>query len=203
MFMLPTKASPNMCNGTYDSFCGRDEKNQCLLYAHNDHRGGLTFDSLSGWGVFELKGLKHGQVFVKMDSWRRLGDNPSTDGWTEVNNGWDGHRELAHSPYLDSSSEDQDHEDENHRKLGKKKGEDTCPEMHLDFAINGKIIKSLEHKEILAKPNHLLAQRVVQIWPVLDDPDMVKDGPIDVEFAVRMRGCSREYVFWVTHIYWA
>ena len=199
---VATQSSPEFCNGTYDSFCGRSSNNSCLLYGHNDFRGGLTFDSLSGWGIFTLRNLKHGMIFVKMDSWRPAKDNPVTEGWTEVNNGHGGR-------FLTVSL----HDNKNHRLLNEgqprslrkmKKASSPkgfCPELVLEFAVGERII-SIKSDEILGE-KHSLVQRVVQIWTVLNEPDFTKGETLDVELAIRLRGCGRQHVFWLTHIYWA
>ena len=173
-----TKSSPHLCNGTYDSFCGRSDDQECLLYAHNDYRGGVTFDSLSGWGIFTLKNLKEGMIFVKMDSWRKEKDNPVTEGWTTENNG--------------------------RLRRGLKKDQEPakfCPDFKLEFAFGDTIIR-LNSDEILGE-RHSLAQRVVQIWTVLNDREFTEGETVDIELGIRIRGCAHEHVFWVTHIYWA
>jgi hypothetical protein len=194
---VSTLSSPERCNGTYDSFCGRSADNPCLLYGHNDFRGGLTFDSLSGWAVFTLRNLKHGMIFVKMDSWRNSEDNPVTEGWTEVNKGGGG-RSLSVSM----------HENERDVSLGKthrgnlrKMTEGFCPDLVLEFAVGEHIIQ-IKSDDILGE-RHSLVQRVVQIWTVLNDPDFTNGKILDVELGIRLRGCDRQHVFWLTHIYWA
>ncbi len=47
------------------STCKRAATNDCLLYGHNDGRGLLQGDGLSGWLVFTLPELKEGLVFIK------------------------------------------------------------------------------------------------------------------------------------------
>jgi hypothetical protein len=203
------KVSADLCNGTYDSFCGRSEDNLCLLYGHNDHRGGMTFDSLSGWGIFTLRNLKHGMIFFKMDSWRGADHNPVTEGWAEENGGA---RRLGQDSIVRHSNSDLLHlqepgyetssDHDNQRDLKKKKEDQNfCKDFTLEFAINGNVTR-LNSDEILGS-THSLVQRVVQIWTVQNDPDLTKGETLDVEVGVRLRGCQRQHVFWVTHIYWA
>jgi len=192
---INTKSSPNLCNGTYDSFCGRSKDHKCLLYGHNDNRGGLTFDSLSGWGLFTLRGLKEGKVYVKMDSWRKASDNPVTEGWTEENNG-QGVRSL-HS----SDSVGQQTGPGNVRRRAKDSNAEFCPDFLLEFAFGDQVVR-LKYDEILGD-RHALVQRVVQIWTVLDDPDFTKGETVDIELGIRLRGCDRQHIFWLSTIYWA
>ena len=214
---INAKVSADLCNGTYDSFCGRSEDHECLLYGHNDHRGGLTFDSLSGWGIFTLRNVKHGMIFFKMDSWRSADHNPVTEGWTEENGGSRrlGKTHAVRSSSMNSDDDDNDDKDEelsqqptdyyeNEQRTLKKKKEDQsfCKDLTLEFAVNGNITR-LNSDEILG-PRHSLVQRVVQIWTVQNDPGLTKgENLVDVEVGVRLRGCQRQHVFWVTHIYWA
>lgn len=194
---VTTLSSPESCNGTYDSFCGRGADNPCLLYGHNDFRGGLTFDSLSGWGVFTLRNLKHGMIFVKMDSWRKPEENPVTEEWTEVNKDGGG-RSLSVSSHEHKGN---DGLGMGHRGNLRKMTEGFCPDLVLEFAVGEKVIQ-IKSDDILGE-KHSLVQRVVQIWTVLNDPDFTKGETLDVELGIRLRGCERQNVFWLTHIYWA
>lgn len=182
-----TKSSPQFCNGTYDSFCGRSEKQECLLYGHNDFRGGLTFDSLSGWGIFTLRNLTKGMIFVKMDSWRKAKDNPVTENWTSVNNK-PGERSLTKRGNI-------------RRTLKDDPNAHFCPDLLLEFAYGDTIVR-IPADEILGE-RHSLVQRVVQVWTVMNDPGFTQGESVDVELGIRLRGCGRDHVFWVTHVYWA
>lgn len=75
-----------MCDGEYDSWCNRDDENGCLLYAQNDGRRQLVFDSLSGWGIFEIPNVRQGLIIIKFHDWLQENTNAATDGWTTVNN---------------------------------------------------------------------------------------------------------------------
>lgn len=194
---VSTKASPQFCNGTYDSFCGRGADKDCLLYGHNDFRGGITFDSYSGWGIFTLRNLKEGRIFVKMDSWRKEGQNPVTEGWTSINNAGRT-RDLSAMARTEGGGLRRNLEDTEDKK--EDSATNFCPDMVLEFAYGGTVIR-LGASEILEE-RHSLVQRVVQVWTVLDDPDFT-NTPLDIELGIRILGCGREHVFWVTHIYWA
>jgi hypothetical protein len=71
---LFTLAGDHQCDGTLDSFCNRGEDNDCLLSGHNYGRGGLRFDSSSGWVVMIVPQVKYGYIVVKLESWHRHGD---------------------------------------------------------------------------------------------------------------------------------
>ena len=75
------------CDGSAQSECARDTKENCLLYAHNDKHGVLMGDGFSGWLVMQLPGLKEGVIMARMETWRGPRANHRTEGWTEENNG--------------------------------------------------------------------------------------------------------------------
>lgn len=52
---------PGNCDGSWWSTCDRSQRNACLLYGHNDGRGGLQGDSYSGWLVMNLEDVKEGE----------------------------------------------------------------------------------------------------------------------------------------------
>lgn len=47
-----------VCDGSVDSFCKKQEDEDCLLYNHNDGRNGLMMDAYSGWMVTNLPEFK-------------------------------------------------------------------------------------------------------------------------------------------------
>lgn len=209
---LVTKASADdECHGSYDSFCGRSAGNNCLLYGHNDFRGGLRFDSLSGWGIFNLKGVQHGVITFKIETWHSSGENRATSGWTNVN----GERSLLRRELQEGIHGQDNHrrslskmsstcaivEDRNRREL-KGKSPILCDDFRFEYSINGGEIKSLDPFEVCAKLKYV--QRVVQQITLLNDPNFVQPGEAqDVEVAVRMVGCGRDVTYQLTHIYWA
>jgi hypothetical protein len=181
---LHTKAGDSHCDGTWDSECGRGTDERCLLSGHNDGRGGLLFDSYSGWLVLNLKNLKEGIIIVKFESWHGSGANELTEGWTAENNGAEGRRRLG----MVSS----------YREL-KSTTPDFCDDFVFEYAIDGDI-HSLNKKEFMSK--RVLVQRVVETLTLLDDPN-VTSNEVDVELGIRMRGCQRVKTFSLTHVYWA
>ena len=184
------------CDGTPNSVCGRQRSNNCLLYGHNDGRGGIHGDGLSGWLVMNLEGVKEGIVIMNIDFWH--GVVPRTEGWTQVN---DGKRQLSGvtDSFSNYDSVEGIAEEEHHRALGRP----IYPPESLifDYAINGKIT-TLTQPELLEKMK--LAQRVVQLLTILDDEEMAKSGQVqNIELAIRFRGCERNCDITVNHVYWA
>ncbi len=195
------------CNGTYDSDeCGRGKESNCLLNGHNDGRGGLTFDSLSGWLLLQLKGVKEGLIIIKLETWLHPGDyggyyageaNELTEGWTEENNGVSKRRHLRESANSGSPDDAGDTTERRQLKEEPNVAPDLCPEFMFDFAINGKI-ESFTKADFYRKKTFV--QRVVETLTLLDDPHFAST---DVELGIRMRGCKRANVFKLTHVYWA
>jgi hypothetical protein len=72
------------CDGMYDSHCSRGDGNDCLLYAHNDGRHAIIFDSLSGWMVFNIPKIEHGVIILGIYDW--YSNSPVTRGWCSENN---------------------------------------------------------------------------------------------------------------------
>jgi hypothetical protein len=63
---LNTHSAPQLCDGSYNSFCGKERMEGCLLYGGNDHRGGIFFDSFSGWLIVNLADFKHGLLILRL-----------------------------------------------------------------------------------------------------------------------------------------
>lgn len=181
------------CDGEYDSWCKRNEGNQCLLYAHNDGRGGTSFDGFSGWGVFELPNVREGLIMIKYHDWIDIGGPlPITAGWTTENNEIDASgRKLVEqqTSHMSASS----------REL-KKAVTPYCDDFRFDFAIDGKITSW--DKETWQK-NLVQVQRVVQTTVLLDDPTFTGGQSKNVELAMRISGCQRSKALQLTHVYWS
>lgn len=174
---LSSRAAADNCDGTYDSFCGRGKEEDCLLYGHNDYRGGLLADSYSGWMVLNLDKVDSGLIVVKMEDWHPSGVNPRTKDWNCENN------DCASS---------------NLRRNLKADPPAYCDDFLFEFAINGKVT-AWNKDEFVARQTN--PQRVVQLWTLLDDPSF---GPHEnVELALRFTGCQRIKTFSLTHLYWA
>ena len=203
---LDTRSAPDNCDGSYDSFCGRSNSEVCLLSGHNDYRGGLHFDGVSGWLILTLPQLRHGLITVKIEDWRD--PNPVTVGWTCENNA-NCTRQLRGTGVEAVGSEKEMAEELADRSVssvdvlgGRQLVAPYCPEFEFEFALDGQITTwNLEEWQARQQ----LAQRVVQLWTLLDDPDFNGNGgaPRDVELALRMKGCGRTKAFHLTHIYWA
>jgi hypothetical protein len=48
------------CDGTSNSVCGRQKSSNCLMSGHNDGRGAMEVDALSGWQVLQLADVTEG-----------------------------------------------------------------------------------------------------------------------------------------------
>ncbi len=174
------------CDGTAKSRCGRKNSSDCLLWGHNDDRGGINGDALSGWIVMTLEGVKEGIIMMNIDFWH--GKVPRTEGWIEVN---DGKRNL-----LQYSNNDGD---VSHRVLGGYVPPAT--NIVVEFALNGKTT-IWDNAELVKQTK--VVQRVVQWIVLLNDEDMPKSGRVEnIELAFRLNGCGRECMLSINHVYWA
>jgi hypothetical protein len=185
---LDTKSAPENCDGSYDSYCGRSADSKCLLYAHNDFRGGLRFDGLSGWLIVNLAKVKHGLVFVRMEHWQGAYANPNTANWKCENGKTDcpaARDERRLMPEL----------------LPRRRLKDNtyCENWRFEFAVDGKVT-SWTHEQWNSKLYG--AQRVAHFTTLLDDADYTGGQEKDVEIAIRMTGCARDVTFLLSHIYW-
>jgi hypothetical protein len=186
---LDSPSAPGNCDGSFDSFCARSAESECLLYGHNDHRGGLIFDGMSGWLVLTLNHVEHGLITLKIEDWH-WDQNPLTEDWFCENN--ECPTRALRRPELGSG-------DDRRRRRTKQTVPEYCEDFKFEFAIDGKITtwdldewRSREQK----------GARVAQFWTLLDDPAFA-DQPRDVELAIRIRGCQRIKTFKLTHVYWA
>lgn len=201
-------ANPDECDGSYDGFCNRGIDQNCLLYGHNDHRGGVGFDSRSGWGVFVVPNVKIGIIMLRMEWWHRGKENARTLDWTEENNGDPNYarRLLATnatkaqpSRRMGQSAPSYQYSNHTARQLGG--GPELCANLKFEFAVNGKITsytkdEYMEHLQVI--------ERVVQCQTVLNDTSLIPPGEaFDVELAVRLSGCEQQNLFYISHIYWA
>lgn len=184
------------CDGSYNAVCGRSADNSCLLNAHHDSRGGLTFHEYSGWIVIEVPKVKHGIIVIKLETWHFPEEVSVAKDWTTVNN----ERDLLSKP---ATIEEPDYDDVGewkNRNL-KRQPNPYCDDFHFDFAVDGKIT-TYNATEFQQANNEI--QRVVECFTMLDDAKYVNEGEEkDVELALRMRGCGNSKVFSLTHVYWA
>jgi hypothetical protein len=56
------------CDGTSNSVCGREKSSNCLMSGHNDGRGTMEVDALSGWLVLQLKDVTEGLFMARVVS---------------------------------------------------------------------------------------------------------------------------------------
>jgi hypothetical protein len=191
-WFLDTHSAPHLCDGSYDSFCGKEERNDCLLYGANDNRGGIFFDSYSGWLIVNLAKLKHGLLVLRMETYHRPGEAKGTEGWTCENNACDPAKRRLESTLLAPNSTAVEN-----RRLGKYQAPPFCDDYQFEFIIDGKM-NAWNATEIMSHK-----QGGDHLFTLLDDPDFMKGEARDVEFAMRSTGCGREKSIKLTHIYWA
>ena len=184
---LDAKSAPDSCDGSYDSFCGRSADSNCLLHAHNDYRGGLRFDSLSGWMIVHLSRVKHGLIFVRLEHWTGANTNPNTATWKCENGKTDCPAAANERRPL--------------RQYSRRRRLDNtyCDDWRFEFAIDGKI-SSWTYDQWNTKL--YAAQRVAHFTTLLDDVNYTSGQEKDVEVAMRMTGCARDVTFTLSHIYW-
>jgi len=203
---LDANDGADSCNGEYDNWCNRGPHNGCMLSGHNDNRGGLYFDSLSGWGIFNLKGLEHGVIVLKVETWHQPKDNPGTKGFQSVNNETGTEQKLPLDEYdlsnLSVTCNIRERREKGRRELGGPKAPLFCKDWRFEYTINGGKVKSWDPFEVCEHLSNV--QRVVQQITLLNDPDFVEAGKAaDVELAMRMVGCGRQVTWKLTHMYWA
>jgi hypothetical protein len=180
-----TKSAPDNCDGTYDSFCGHSADERCLLIGHNDDRGGLTYNSLSGWLILNIENVREGIIAIKVFA---NADNPLTKGWCSVNN-----EEPCTGTEVNSGVEDNPSD----RRLV---DAPLCEDFRFEFAIDGEITSWTRVEWEEKKMN---VDRVVAVWTLLDDPGFSNGSSVDVELAIRMMGCDQKTTHDLTHVYWA
>lgn len=179
-----TLGKQGFCDGTLNSQCGRRKSEQCLMSDHNDGRGTMMGDGLSGWLVLQLKDITEGLFLARMEPWQQYYSNPQTDGWTEVNNG-----------RIES--------DKIRRRL-KKPPPPLPDDFRFEVAIDGELQYSLNNTEFQAKGQTIGYNLwIACLW---DDEEWAKSGKKqDVEFAMRIRGenSKRSSVMGISQVYFA
>ncbi|GKY98310.1 hypothetical protein MPSEU_000788600 [Mayamaea pseudoterrestris] len=204
--LIDTPAASDNCDGTYDSWCNRGAEESCLLHHHNDGRGGMAFDGLSGWLVMNLANVQEGFIAIKMELWRS-GGSPATENWTCENNvcdseagGTHGDRLLQASGSYGTMQRPDDVRNGPARSLGGAKVPQPCPDYKFQFAVDGEI--TTWDAETF-KANKVSVQRVVDVFQLVDNKNMTHGEPRDVELAIRLTGCDRLLTYSLTHVYWA
>jgi len=168
------------CDGSAVSTCKRDDDLDCLLYSHNDAKGFLMGDALSGWLVMKIDNVKEGLILAKIQWWIR--NNVRTQEWTEVNNG-------GNNP--------------NNRSLGGH----VVPlpdDFKFELAINGKI-ETWDHNKYMEHTKEMAYNEA--IFPFMDDPEQFQneDEGVSVEVAIRVLSEKdpRGATIAITHLYYA
>jgi hypothetical protein len=165
------------CDGTSNAVCARHKTSDCLMSGHNDGRGVLQGDALSGWLVFDLKDVTQGLFLARMQPWQPFNSIKRTEGWTTENN-------AARDRYLKAPPPPKP------------------ADWRVEVAVNGVVIKSLnetEYNDICIQPGYNLV--ICTLWD--DEERARKNEKEDVEFAFRMAGGGREGVMGITHVYYA
>jgi hypothetical protein len=78
---------PGHCDGTAASICGRLPTDDCLLYGHQDFRGGILGNAFSGWFAVNVPAVTKGIIIIKVDRSHTSAESSITEGWTKPNNG--------------------------------------------------------------------------------------------------------------------
>jgi len=173
------------CDGTLNHQCHREKSSNCLMSGHNDNRGMVFGDGLSGWLVLQLKEITEGFALARMEYWHNYNSNPRTDGWTEVNNGGKDDGRIRR------------------RKL--KKPPPPLPDtFRFDVAVNGVITSSWNKTEYTTQncfsPSYNNAFCV--LWS--DEQWKAQGKKEDIELAIRIRGeAGRIGVVGLSHFYYA
>jgi hypothetical protein len=191
------------CDGSYNSECGRFAASNCLTPGHNDGRGGVKFDSYSGWLVMTLPQIKEGVIISKMETYHDASTNALTKTWTSIDN--KGRRNLRMNTVSNKTSfsiVSEDYETRERRRLRKVKPPAFCDNFQFQFAIDNEVITTWNLTEFGAHSHH--PQRIVELQVLLDDPNFTSE-PKDVELAIRMIGCGdvTKKAFTLTHLYFA
>mmetsp|Transcript_23939 Transcript_23939/g.51692 ORF Transcript_23939/g.51692 Transcript_23939/m.51692 type:complete len:928 (+) Transcript_23939:79-2862(+) len=168
------------CDGTSNAICYREKSSHCLMSGHNDARGMMQGDGLSGWLVLELKDVTEGIFMARMESYHPYNSNKRTEGWKAVNNGRDdGRRKLKAPP------------------------PPLLPTFLFEVAVNGVIQSSWNSTEYQAQCHYISYNNAICVlWD--DEQWPLKNEKEDVEFAIRLGGDgSRADMMALTHVYYA
>ena len=205
---------PGHCDGSSHSWCDKTESSDCLMGNTQDSHGMICFNDLSGWLVFDVKGVKHGFIGAKMENWHTNKDNKVTAGWTEVNNGGTGNYNatgrqrrlleqnqrrmiLAENNRMQADLDREVLQDPERRQLGGGKSCGYGPEDYtFEYAINGKIVTW--NKKQFCEQYTRLAYNTDMIR-FMDDEKMTGD----FEFAMRLKNTGSNEEMCITHLYWA
>lgn len=194
---LQTKSAPDNCDGSYDSFCGRSWDNDCLLSGHNDMRGGLAFDSYSGWLILNLEKVRHGVIMIRVEDWWGPNVNKRTETW-KCENGKNDCAEATAQEGGNNRRELYNASTPLQRNMGENPNQ--CDSFKFEFAIDGKITS---WDKAAWEANRRTLQRVVSVWVLQNGANYDGGMDHDIELAIRLTGCGRLTTFGLSHIYWA
>lgn len=171
------------CDGTSNAICYREKTSHCLMSSHNDARGHMKGDALSGWLVLQLKDVTSGLFMARMEPYHQYKTNKRTDGWTEVNNGR-----------------------KDDRRRGRRKLKAPPPPLlgQWEVAVNGVIVHSWNNTEFGKLGTYWIGYNngFVVLWN--DEEWAQQNKTEDVEFAFRIRGDDgRNALMTFTHVYYA
>mmetsp|Transcript_17558 Transcript_17558/g.30938 ORF Transcript_17558/g.30938 Transcript_17558/m.30938 type:complete len:174 (+) Transcript_17558:2723-3244(+) len=170
-------------DGTRNSVCYREKTSHCQLSQHNDGRGVMKGDGLSGWLVLDLKDVTEGIFMARMEDYHQHKSNLRTEGWETVNN---------------STKEDGD----GRRRKLKAPPPPHPPTWVFEIAING-VIQSMNTTDFQSRCHYMSYNNAIcLLWN--DEERALKKEKEDVEFAMRLVGeGGRIAVIALTHIYYA
>jgi len=171
------------CDGTRNSVCYREKTSHCQLSQHNDGRGVMKGDGLSGWLVLDLKDVTEGIFMARMEDYHQHKSNLRTEGWETVNN---------------ATKEDGD----GRRRKLKAPPPPHPPTWVFEIAING-VIQSMNTTDFQSRCHYMSYNNAIcLLWN--DEERALKKEKEDVEFAMRLVGeGGRIAVIALTHIYYA
>jgi len=168
------------CDGTSNALCYREKSSHCLMSAHNDARGVLKGDGLSGWLVLQLKDVSEGIFMARMEDYHAYKSNKRTEGWEKVNNGREDERRKLKAP-----------------------PPPLPPEFRFEVAINGVVISSWNSTEYKQQCHYQSYNNgICLLWN--DEERALKQESGDIEFAMRIEPASgRIGMMGITHIFFA
>jgi hypothetical protein len=183
------------CDGSAKSTCGRQITNDCLLSGHNDGKGGIQGDGLSGWLVATLDEMKEGIVILNIDFMHdRIPRKPTAavDGGDRILKRIYNSSEVPSE--IKSGSEEFHHIVANDVR--------NLPNSTIfQYSTNGTII-SLNKSQLIDRIGQ--ANGAVQWIVLLDDEETSTSGrAFTMELAIRIVGCTRGCTMSINHIYWA
>ena len=150
---------------------------------------------MSGWMMLNLPDVRHGDIILKIETWHQSGSAWRTADWTTINN--------EKPPVVTNSSESgatSPAATNSTRFLKKKKPPPPlCDKFQFQYSIDGKIT-SLDVNAF--KRRKIDLARVVEVVPILSDPEYTGGVEKQVEVGLRIIGCDRKNTFKLTHVYW-